>query len=101
MVRMEDSRKAHTRTWRKMKFQAFRSDSQTLADTQKLVAPQQFHVNNVIFASKPLVSMIKNTGFKRFLSHLRKINHQLLGVMFFCFFSKLFCKIFDKILIKL
>ena len=30
-----------------------------LVDTQKLVAPQQFHVNLVIFVREPLVSMIK------------------------------------------
>ena len=43
IVRTRDSRKAHTRTWRKMQFFALRSDSQTLVDTQKLVALQQFH----------------------------------------------------------
>ena len=37
-----------------------------LVDTQKLVAPQQFCVNEAIYAHKPLVSMIKNTGFNRF-----------------------------------
>ena len=39
---------------------ALRSDSQTLVDTQKLVTPQQFYVNFVIFVRKPLVRMIKN-----------------------------------------
>ena len=43
----------------KCNFLAFRSDSQTLVYTQKLVAPQQFDVNLVIFVRKPLVSMIK------------------------------------------
>ena len=45
----------------KCSFLAFRSDSQTLVDTQKLVAPQLFQVNLIIFTCKPLVSMIKNT----------------------------------------
>ena len=40
----------------KYSFLAFRSDSQTLVDTQKLVAPQQFHVIFVIFVREPLVS---------------------------------------------
>ena len=44
----------------KSSFLAFRSDSKTLVDTQKLVALQQFHVNLVIFVRKPLVGMIKN-----------------------------------------
>ena len=64
IVRTRDSRKAHARTRRKMQFLAFRSDSQTLVDTQKLVAPQQFHVNLVIFVREPLVSMIKNTDYE-------------------------------------
>ena len=34
-----------------------------LVDTQKLVAPQQLHVNLVIFVREPVVSMIKNTDF--------------------------------------
>ena len=34
-----------------------------LVDTQKLVAPQQFHVNLVIFEREPLEIMIKNTDF--------------------------------------
>ena len=57
-------------------FLAFRSDYQTLVDTQKLVAPQQFHVNLVIFVREPLVSMIKNTDFNHFSSSLRKINNR-------------------------
>ena len=40
-------------------FLAFRSDSQTLVDTQKLVAPQQYSLNLDIFVREPLVSMIK------------------------------------------
>ena len=63
IVRTRDSGKAHARTWRKCSFLAFRSDSQTLVDTQKLVAPRKFHVNLVIFVREPLVSMIKNTDF--------------------------------------
>ena len=31
-----------------------------LVDTHKLVAPQLFQVNLIIFTCKPLVSMIKN-----------------------------------------
>ena len=50
----------------KLIFLAFRSDSQTLVDTQKLVAPQQFHVNLAIYLREPLVSMIKNTDFNHF-----------------------------------
>ena len=60
IVRMRDSLKAHARTRIKMQFLAFRSDSQMLIDTQKLVTPQQFHVNLVIFVRKPLVRMIKH-----------------------------------------
>ena len=44
---MEDSHKAHEE---KLSFLVLRSDSQTLFDTQKLVASQQFYVNEVIFA---------------------------------------------------
>ena len=43
----------------KCSFLVFQSDSQTLVDTQKLVAPQQFHVYLVIFVCEPLVSMIE------------------------------------------
>ena len=32
-----------------MQFLAFRGDSQTLVYTQKLVAPQQFHLKSVFF----------------------------------------------------
>ena len=44
----------------KCSFLVFRSDSQTLVDALKLVAPQQFHVKLVIFVRKPLVGKIKN-----------------------------------------
>ena len=47
----------------KCSFLAFRSDSQMLVDTQKLVATQQFHVNLAIFVHELLISMIKNTDF--------------------------------------
>ena len=48
----------------KLIFLAFRSDSQTLVDTQKLVAPERFRVNSTIFAHDPLVTMMKNTILK-------------------------------------
>ena len=35
----------------KCSFLAFRSDSQTLVDTQKLVAPQQFHLLLVVLGA--------------------------------------------------
>ena len=38
----------------KCSFLAFRSDSQMLVDTQKLVAPQQFHANRIICLAKDL-----------------------------------------------
>ena len=44
----------------------YRSDSQTLVDTQKLVAHYQFLVNLVIFVCEPLASIIKNTDFTSF-----------------------------------
>ena len=39
----------------KCSFLAFRSNSQTLVDTQKLVAPQQFHADGLLY-----VKMMKN-----------------------------------------
>ena len=42
----------------KLSFLAFRSDSQIMADTQKLVAHYHILVNLVILVSEPLVSMI-------------------------------------------
>ena len=46
-----------------------------LVDTQKLVAPQQFHVNLVIFVRKPLVRMIKNTNLSHFQAFFIVLDH--------------------------
>ena len=54
---------------RRIFFLAFRSDSQTLVDTQRMVAPQQFWVNLVIFVCEPLVSMIKKHWFYLMFLH--------------------------------
>ena len=54
----------------KCSFLAFRSDSQTLGDTQKLVASQQFHVNLVILVREPLISMIKRAFLFAFIAYL-------------------------------
>ena len=45
----------------KWSFLAFRSDSQMLVDTLKLVAPERFWLNSTSFAHSPFVTMIKNT----------------------------------------
>ena len=47
---------------KKLKFLAFRSDSQMLVDTQKLIAPELFEVNLTSFAHSSLITMIKNTS---------------------------------------
>ena len=64
----------------KCSFLALRCDSQTLVDTQKLVAPQQLNVNLVIFVRKPLVRMIKNNDLTHFLSILRNIRWKMIRI---------------------
>ena len=59
----------HGKRWR---FLAFRSDSRWLVDTRKLVAPQQFWGQMVIFIHEPHESIIKNTYFIHFSSCSRK-----------------------------
>ena len=58
-------REAHVRlTYKyeqKWSFLAFRSDSQTLVDIQKMVAPKRFWVNSISFANSLLETMIENT----------------------------------------
>ena len=46
-----------------------------LVDTQKLIAPQQFHVNLVIFVHEPLESMIKNTYLTEKITFLVIFRH--------------------------
>ena len=55
-----------------------------LVDTQKLVAPQQFRVNLVIFVREPLVSMIKNADFNMKLLRSNQLlykNHILVKLL--------------------
>ena len=71
---------AHVRLMCKYKqkwsFLAFRSDSQMLVDTLKLVAPERFWVNSTSFAHipmyalhEPLIRMIKKSMFLIILKH--------------------------------
>ena len=76
IVRMRDSHKAHARTWRKCSFLAFMSGSHMLVDTQKLVAPQQFHV---MFLREPYVRVScvpwKKYFFDNFQAFFVVFNH--------------------------
>ena len=54
----------------------FKSDSQTLVDTQKLVAHYQFLVNLVIFVHELLVSMIENNDFIEKIHTLKEASYQ-------------------------
>ena len=66
---------AHARAWRKMKFLAVRSYSQTLVDTQKLVAPQQFHDISSCSCVRVSCVLWKKYFFDNFQTFFAVFNH--------------------------